>query len=64
MSKSSKSTHTATKTVAYDVAEQLRTPEEMAAYLDAWLMEAPDDIVGIARALGDIARANGMSQVC
>ena len=52
-----------TKTVAYDVAEQLRTPEEMAAYLDAWLEEAPDDAAGIARALGDIARAKGMSQV-
>lgn len=52
-----------TKTIAYDVAEQLRTPEEMAAYLDAWLTEAPDDAVGIARALGDIARAKGMSQV-
>ena len=52
-----------TKTVAYDVAEQLRTPEEMAAYLDAWLEEAPDDAAGIARALGDIARARGMTQV-
>ena len=52
-----------TKTVRYDVAEQLRTPEEMAAYLDAWLAEAPDDAAGIARALGDIARARGMSQV-
>src|ERR1035437_2644302 len=52
-----------TKTIAYDVAEQLRTPQEMAAYLDAWLNEAPDDAVGIARALGDIARAKGMSQV-
>jgi hypothetical protein len=31
-----------TKTSAYDVAEHLRTPEEMAAYLDAWLEEAPD----------------------
>lgn len=51
------------KTTAYDVAEHLRTPEEMAAYLDAWLEEAPDDISGIARALGDIARAKGMSQV-
>ena len=51
------------KTVPYDVAEQLRTPEEMAAYLDAWFEEAPDDAVGIARALGDIARARGMSQV-
>lgn len=52
-----------TKTVPYDVSEQLRTPEEMAAYLDAWFAEAPDDAVGIARALGDIARAKGMTQV-
>ncbi len=51
------------KTSNYDVAEHLRTPEEMAAYLDAWLEEAPDDVSGIARALGDIARAKGMSQV-
>ncbi len=51
------------KTVPYDVAEQPRTPEEMAAYLDAWFTEAPDDAAGIARALGDIARARGMSQV-
>lgn len=52
-----------TRTIPYDVAEQLRTPEEMAAYLDAWLTEAPDDAAGIARALGDIARAKGMTQV-
>ena len=52
-----------TETIPYDVGEQLRTPEEMAAYLDAWLVEAPDDAAGIARALGDIARAKGMSQV-
>lgn len=51
------------KTYPYDVAQQLRTPEEMAAYLDAWFLEAPDDAAGIARALGDIARARGMSQV-
>ena len=52
-----------TKTKRYDVAEQIRTAEEMAAYLDAWLTEAPDDAAGIARALGDIARAKGMTQV-
>lgn len=51
------------KTSAYDVAEHLRTPAEMAAYLDAWLEDAPDDISGIARALGDIPRAKGMSLV-
>jgi probable addiction module antidote protein len=54
---------TKTRTTPYDVAEHLRTPEEMAAYLDAWLEEAPDDPAGIARALGDIARAKGMTQV-
>jgi probable addiction module antidote protein len=61
--KSVPKTKAKTRTVAYDVAEQLRTPEEMAAYLDAWLEEAPDDAAGIARALGDIARARGMAQV-
>lgn len=52
-----------TRTSPYDVAEYLRTAEEMAAYLDAWLEDAPDDAAGIARALGDIARAKGMTQV-
>ena len=52
-----------TKMTPYDVAEHLRTPEEMATYLDAWLLEAPEDAAGIARALGDIARAKGMTQV-
>lgn len=52
-----------TKTTSYDISEHLRTPEEMAAYLDAWLQEAPDDVEGISRALGDIARAKGMTQV-
>ena len=56
-------TSTRTRTVPYDVAAQLRTPPEMAAYLDAWLTDAPDDASGIARALGDIARAKGMTQV-
>ena len=54
---------TKTKTTPYDVAEHLRTPEEMAAYLDAWFQAAPDDATGIARALGEIARAKGMTQV-
>jgi probable addiction module antidote protein len=47
----------------YDVSDHLRSPEEMAAYLDAWLDEYPDDVSGIARAVGDIARAKGMTQV-
>ncbi|MFN7630613.1 MAG: addiction module antidote protein [Cyanobacteriota bacterium] len=47
----------------YDVVDHLRSPEEMAAYLDAWFDEFPDDVSGIARAVGDIARAKGMTQV-
>ncbi len=39
-----------TRTTAYDIVDQLRTPKEMAAYLDAWFEDAPDDAVGIARA--------------
>ncbi len=52
-----------TKTSKHDVAEHLRTPEEMAAYLEACLEEANGDAAFIAKALGDIARAKGMTQV-
>ncbi len=52
-----------TSTTNYDVAEHLRTPEEMAAYLDACFEEADGDANFIAKALGDIARAKGMTQV-
>ena len=50
-------------TSPYDVAEHLRTPEEMAAYLEASMEEADGDAAFIAKALGDLARAKGMSQV-
>ena len=52
-----------TTTTLYDVAEHLRTPEEMAAYLEACIEEADGDASFIAKALGDIARAQGMTQV-
>ena len=52
-----------TATTQYDVTEHLRTPEEMAAYLEACIEEAGDDAAFVAKALGDIARAKGMSQV-
>jgi probable addiction module antidote protein len=52
-----------TKTSPWDVAEHLRTPEEMAAYLEACIEEADGDAAFIAKALGDIARAQGMTQV-
>ena len=52
-----------TVTSRYNVAEHLRTPEEMAAYLEACLEEAKGDAAFISKALGDIARAKGMAQV-
>ena len=50
-------------TTRYDIAEHLRTPAEMAAYLEACLEEAKGDAAFIAKALGDIVRAKGMAQV-
>ncbi len=50
-------------TTRYDVAEYLRTPEEMAAYLEACIEESGGDAAFVAKALGNIARAKGMSQV-
>ncbi|OGR27325.1 MAG: putative addiction module antidote protein [Desulfobacterales bacterium RIFOXYA12_FULL_46_15] len=52
-----------TITTRYDVAEHLRTPEEMAAYLETCIEKAQGNASFIAKALGDIARAKGMSQV-
>jgi probable addiction module antidote protein len=52
-----------TRTIPYDLVKQLRTPEEMAAYLNAWLEAAPDDTAGFVRALGDIVRSRGLSQI-
>ncbi len=50
-------------TTRYDVAEHLRTQQEMAAYLEACIEEANGDAAFIAKALGDIARAKGMAQL-
>jgi probable addiction module antidote protein len=52
-----------TKLSRYDVAEHLRTPAEMAAYVEAVLDESGGDAAAVAKALGDVARARGMSQV-
>jgi probable addiction module antidote protein len=54
---------TKTRSTPYDVADYLSTPEDCAAYLDACFEEADGDAAFIARALGDIARARGMTQV-
>ncbi len=48
---------------AYDVADYLESEEDMANYLEACFEEAGDDAAFIAAALGDIARAKGMSAI-
>lgn len=50
-------------TTPYDVADHLRTEEEMRLYIEAAFEEAGDDAAFIAKALGDVARARGMTQV-
>ena len=47
----------------WDSAEHLKTEEDMAQYLDACLQEAGSDAAFLAKALGNIARAKGMSQL-
>jgi probable addiction module antidote protein len=54
---------TALKLRKWDSAEHLKTEEDMALYLEACLQEAGDDAAFIAKALGTIARAKGMSQL-
>ena len=48
-------------TTRWDPAQHLETAEDMAAYLEAALEEG--DATLIAAALGDIARAKGMSGI-
>jgi probable addiction module antidote protein len=49
------------KTTKWDVVDYLKTDEDMADYLEAAIEDG--DPAVISAALGDIARAKGMSQV-
>ena len=49
------------KTTPWDAAEHLKTNEDMAAYLEAAIEDG--DPAVISAAVGDIARAKGMSQI-
>ena len=49
------------KTHVWDAAENLETEEDMAAYLEAALEDGHAALIGAA--LGDIARAKGMTQI-
>lgn len=52
---------TKTKTKIWDAVEHLKTEEDMVAYFEAALEENDPSL--IAAALGDIARAKGMTHV-
>lgn len=47
----------------WDSAEHLQTEEDITLYLEACIEEAGDDAAFIAKALGNIARARGMTQL-
>lgn len=49
------------KTRPWDVVEHLRTDKDMAAYLEAVLEDGDPALVSAA--LGDIARARGMTEI-
>lgn len=47
----------------WDPAENLKSEADIRAYLIASFEEAPDDATYIAAALGDVARARGMTDL-
>lgn len=49
------------KTRRWDIQEHLKTEEDMRGFLDACIEEGGDDPTFIAAALGEIARARGMT---
>jgi probable addiction module antidote protein len=61
MPKAELKTKAPVSTTPWDPADHLQTEEDRAAYLEAALEEG--DPLLVAAALGDIARAKGMSQV-
>ena len=55
-------THIAAGYRRWDAANYLKSEEDIAAYLDAAMEEAPDDFVFITTVLADIARTRGVMQ--
>lgn len=47
----------------WNTVEYLKTEEDIAAYFDACLEEAGDDVAFISAAFSDIARARGMTHL-
>jgi probable addiction module antidote protein len=58
---SKRKTKTKIKTIAWDAATFLKTDEDIARYLEAVFEDGDPTLV--AAALGDVARAKGMSRV-
>jgi probable addiction module antidote protein len=53
----------ALETTAWNIQDYLRSPEECALFIEAALVEAPDDPTYIVAALGEVARAHGMTKL-
>jgi probable addiction module antidote protein len=51
------------KTSPFDVADYLKTAKDRAAYLEACAEQSRGDVAFLAKALGDVARARGMTRV-
>lgn len=51
------------KTRQWDILEHLKTEEDMRLYLEACFEEGSDDPAFIVAALGDVARARGMTDL-
>ena len=47
----------------WDPADYMKSEDDMAAYIEACLEEAPDDPALLSAALGDIARAHGVADL-
>lgn len=47
----------------YDIAENLKTEKQVVLFLEACFEEAGDDASYIAVALGEVARAHGMTEI-
>ena len=47
----------------WDPADYMKSEDDMAAYIEACLAEAPDDPALLSAALGDIARAHGVADL-
>jgi probable addiction module antidote protein len=53
----------ALETTRWNIQDYLRSPEECALFIEAALEEAPDDPAYIVAALGEVARAHGMTKL-